>query len=71
MLRVDSRTNLCLALYRLAQCVALAPYGLDVVLPIRSVGELLAQPTDEDFDNLELGLPSIAVRLMGLLCPPL
>src|SRR5438132_12638225 len=54
----------CLVLGRLAQHVAAAPHGLDVVLAARGVGELLAQLADEHVDDLELGLVHAAVEVV-------
>src|SRR5690349_14050720 len=49
---------------RLAQYIAAAPDGLDVVLSLRSVGELLAQLADEDVDDFQLRLIHSAVEMI-------
>jgi hypothetical protein len=48
---------------RLTQHVAPAPRRFDVVLAVRRAGELLAQLTDEDVDNLDLRLVHATVEL--------
>src|SRR3569833_3562270 len=53
-----------LALIGLAQHVAAAPDGLDVVLAARRHRKLLAQLADEDVDDLELGLVHAAVEMI-------
>src|SRR3954470_1115453 len=53
-----------LDLGRLAQHVAAAPDGLDVVLALARIGELLPQLADEDVDDLELGLVHAAVEVV-------
>src|ERR1700730_6738665 len=63
-----------LILARLTQHIAAAPHGLDVVLAVRSAGELLAQLADEDVDDLDLGLVHPAVEivekhLLGVVVP--
>jgi hypothetical protein len=47
-----SRRDFCLDLNEIMQHVAEAPDGLDVVLTVRGVGELLAQLADEDVDAI-------------------
>src|SRR4051794_24201038 len=47
-----------------AQHVAAAPDGLDVIVAARRGRELLAQLADEDIDDLELGLVHAAVKVV-------
>src|ERR1700731_4535376 len=61
---VTSGGDLRLLLGRLAQDVAAAPHGLDIVLAARCVGQLLAQFADEDVDDLELGLVHATVEMV-------
>src|SRR4051812_24768722 len=49
---------------RLAQHVAAAPDGLDVVLPLAGVRELLAQLADEHVDDFQFGLVHAAVEMI-------
>src|SRR5215471_16082424 len=58
------RRNARLVVRRLAQHIAAAPDGLDVVLAVRRVGELLAQLADEHVDDLEFGLVHAAVEMV-------
>src|SRR5215471_19708137 len=58
------RRNARLVVRRLAQHIAAAPDGLDVVLAVRRVGELLAQLADEHVDDLELRLVHAAVEMV-------
>ena len=57
-------------LWRLTRCttkyrsVTAAPHGLDVVLAVRGVGELLAQFADEDVDDLQLRLVHAAIEII-------
>jgi hypothetical protein len=53
-----------LILSGLAQHVTPAPYGLDVVLTVRDVGQLFAQFADKDVDNFDLRLVHTAVELV-------
>src|SRR3954471_23711502 len=53
-----------LDLGRLAQHVAAAPDGLDVVLALARIGELLPELADEDVDDLELGLVHAAIEVV-------
>src|SRR3954453_13253845 len=52
------------AVVRLAQHVAAAPDGLDVVAALRGIGELLAQLADEDVDDLQLRLVHSPVKVV-------
>src|SRR6185436_3180156 len=49
---------------RLAQHIAAAPDGLDVVLALRRIRELLAQLADEHVDDLQFGLVHAAVEMV-------
>src|ERR1700733_11994726 len=53
-----------LHLDRIAQHVAAAPHGLDVIVAVGRGGELLAQLADEDVDDLELGLVHAAIKVV-------
>src|SRR6516164_2184904 len=55
-MRKLSGRNFRLNFRGLAQDVAAAPNGLDIVLALRRIGKLLAELADEDVDDLELGL---------------
>src|SRR3569623_96116 len=48
----------------LAQYVAAAPHGLDVILAVGREAELLAQLADEHVDDLELGLVHAALKVV-------
>src|SRR6516165_763851 len=54
LLENSSRRDAGLVVRRLAQHVTAAPHGLDVVLAVGRIRELLAQLADEDVDDLEL-----------------
>src|SRR6185437_13523939 len=58
------RRNPLVGLARLAQHVAAAPDGLDIVLARRRVRQLLAQLADEHVDDLELRLVHAAVEMV-------
>src|SRR5689334_4495221 len=60
----SSGGNLRLVVTGFPEHVAAAPHGLDVVLAVRRVGELLAQLADEHVDDLELGLVHAAVEMI-------
>jgi hypothetical protein len=62
--RSGLQTNQLSTTLGLAQHVAAAPHGLDVILAVRSVGELLAQFADENVDNLQLRLVHAAVEVV-------
>src|SRR5204863_296773 len=49
---------------RVAQHVAAAPDGLDVVIAAGGLRELLAQLADEDVDDLQLGLVHPAIEMV-------
>src|SRR5689334_20443027 len=64
----------CFVFTRFAEDVPAAPHGLDIVLAVRCIGELLAKLTDEDVDDLQLRLVHAAVEmieehLFGQGCP--
>src|SRR5262249_52031566 len=59
-----SGRNTRLVVRRLAQDVAAAPHGLDVVLAAGGVGELLAQLADEHVDDLEFRLVHAAIEMI-------
>src|SRR3712207_6685796 len=50
--------------FRLAQNIAAAPDGLDIIVAAASQRQLLAQFADEDVDDLELGLVHAAVKVV-------
>src|SRR6516225_328407 len=64
LLENSSRRDAGLVVRRLAQHVTAAPHGLDVVLAVGRIRELLAQLADEDVDDLELGLVHAAVEVV-------
>ena len=49
---------------RVAQHIAAAPYGLDVIFAAAGMAELLAQLADEDVDDLEFGFVHAAVKVV-------
>src|SRR5882762_2623753 len=50
--------------YRVAQRVAAAPHGFDVVIAASRLSELLAQLAEKDVDDLELGFVHPAVEVV-------
>src|SRR5580700_2882162 len=60
--------------FGVAQRVTAAPYGLDVILAVCGLDELLAQLADEHVDDLQLGLVHPTVEMiehhfLGQRCP--
>jgi len=47
-----------------AQPIAASPYGLDIVVATRRLGELFAKLADEDVDDFDLGLVHPAVEMV-------
>src|SRR5690349_7633805 len=52
------------AAMRIAQHIAAAPDGLDIVGAVGGGGQLLAQLADEDVDDLELWLVHAAIEMV-------